>query len=87
MPFDANAPMLDRVAALESAVDGGLGDGGANAELDKQLANLGEANRLLTGAIKDLDQRHRDLYAKVDALQARLDGAPAPKTTAAKPAA
>jgi hypothetical protein len=83
MPFDSNASMLDRVAALESAVDGGLGDGGANAELDKQIGNLEEAIRLQTVAMKDLSKRHADLYAKVTALEAKVSGSPAP----AKPAA
>jgi hypothetical protein len=79
MPFDPNASMLDRVAALESAVDGGLGDGGANAELDKRLENLEEAIRLQTVAFKDLNKRQADIFARVSAIEARL---PAPKPAA-----
>lgn len=70
MPFDTNASMFDRVAALESAVDNGLGDGGANAELDRRLTNFEEAIRLQTVAIADLSRRHADLYAQVQKLAA-----------------
>lgn len=91
--FDQNAMPPERIKALEAAVNV-MADAGPGDVSDERLKQIEANQQLFSAALKDLDRRQADLYAKVASLtppatapSAQDMAAKAKAATAAKPAA